>query len=69
MKKNVTGERKMTNKQNTEQQDNSFLADQKSTFVWTTGADVQKVWRKYGWTPPSETRQDFLFPKNRGADQ
>jgi phospholipase/lecithinase/hemolysin len=69
VKKNVTGERKMTNKQNTEQQDNSFLADQKSTFVWTTGADVQKVWRKYGWTPPSETRQDFLFPKNRGADQ
>ena len=69
MKKNVTGERKMTNKQNTEQQDKSFLADQKSTFVWTAGADVQKVWRKYGWTPPSETRQDFLFPKNRGADQ
>jgi len=23
-------------------------------FVWTSGADVQKTWRKYGWTPPSE---------------
>ena len=59
----------MINEQDIEQQDNSFLADQNSTFRWTPGADVQKVWRKYGWTPPSETRQDFLFPKNRGADQ
>jgi hypothetical protein len=25
-------------------------------FVWTSGADVQKTWRKYGWTPPSEKR-------------
>lgn len=23
-------------------------------FVWKTGSDVQAVWRKYGWTPPSE---------------
>ena len=23
-------------------------------FVWTSGADVQKTWRKAGWTPPSE---------------
>ena len=59
----------MNTKQNTEQQDNSFLEDQKSTFVWTAGADVQIVWSKYGWTPPSETRQDFLFPKNRRSDQ
>jgi hypothetical protein len=59
----------MNNNQDTEQQDNSFLAGKNSTFKWTAGADVQKVWRKYGWTPPSETRQDFLFPKNRGADQ
>ena len=20
-------------------------------FVWTSGADVQKTWRKYGWKP------------------
>lgn len=25
-------------------------------FVWTSGADVQKTWRKYGWKPPSENR-------------
>jgi hypothetical protein len=23
-------------------------------FRWTRGSDVQKTWRKYGWTPPSE---------------
>jgi hypothetical protein len=23
-------------------------------FKWTSGADVQATWRKYGWTPPSE---------------
>ena len=23
-------------------------------FKWTSGADVQATWRKWGWTPPSE---------------
>lgn len=23
-------------------------------FKWTSGADVQTTWRKYGWAPPSE---------------
>ena len=38
------------------------------TFRWTAGADVQKVWRKYGWTPPTEYRDDFLFKLNREAN-
>jgi hypothetical protein len=25
-----------------------------SEYKWTSGADVQALWRKYGWTPPSE---------------
>ena len=23
-------------------------------FVWESGSDVQALWRKHGWTPPSE---------------
>jgi hypothetical protein len=32
-------------------------------FKWTSGADVQKTWRKYGWVPPSEMRQGPLPPE------
>lgn len=34
---------------------------------WTSGADVQAVWKRFGWRPPSEYRDDFLFKKNREA--
>lgn len=43
----------------------SGLTDLKSTFKWTRGADVQKTWRRYGWQPPSEYRNDYLFKLNR----
>ena len=42
-----------------------YAVDRDSKFVWTSGADVQKVWRKHGWIPPSEYRDDYLFKKNR----
>lgn len=43
----------------------SMACDLNSTFVYQSGADVQKTWRKYGWTPPSEYRSDYEFAKNR----
>lgn len=40
-----------------------------SIFKFTAGSDVQAVWRKYGWVPPSEYRNDYLFKHNRDALQ
>ena len=39
----------------------------KSVFKYSSGADVQKVWKAYGWTPPSTVRNDYLFKANRLA--
>lgn len=35
------------------------------SFVFTKGADVQRTWKRYGWQPPSEYRNDYEFKKNR----
>ena len=35
-------------------------------FVWTRGADVQATWRRFGWVPPSESRQQ-IPDQNEGA--
>ena len=45
-----------------EQPKHSRLIDD---FKWKPGANVQAVWRKHGWTPPSEYRDDYLFKHNR----
>ena len=34
-----------------------LATDLNSTFIYQSGADVQKTWRKYGWTPPSEDKR------------
>ena len=34
-------------------------------FKWVSGANVQVIWRKHGWVPPSEKRTDYLFKQNR----
>ena len=36
-----------------------------SKFVYKRGSDVMKIWKKYGFVPPSEYRDDYLFKKNR----
>lgn len=42
-----------------------LATDRDSKFVWTTGSDVMKTFKKYGFVPPSEYRNDYLFKKNR----
>lgn len=44
-----------------------MLLDLNSRFVYTGGSDVMKVWRRYGFVPPSEVRNDYLFKINREA--
>lgn len=36
-----------------------------SGFKYTPGGNVQAIWRKYGWVPPTEYRNDYLFKHNR----
>ncbi len=33
--------------------------------VWTRGSDVMGTWRRHGFVPPSETRNDYFFKINR----
>jgi hypothetical protein len=33
-------------------------------FVWTTGADVQATWKRFGWTPPGTDRVDQANEKS-----
>jgi hypothetical protein len=34
-------------------------------FTWSSGSDVILTWRKHGWKPPTEYRNDYLFKINR----
>lgn len=34
-------------------------------FKYKAGGDCQSIWRRYGWVPPSEYRDDYLFKTNR----
>jgi len=36
-----------------------------SKFVYSNGSDVMKTFKRYGFVPPSEYRNDYLFKKNR----
>jgi len=39
----------------------------KSTFKYSSGSDVLKTWKAYGYVPPSTVRNDYLFKANRLA--
>ena len=38
-----------------------------STFKYSSGADVMKTWKAYGFVAPSTIRNDYLFKANRIA--
>lgn len=42
-----------------------YAVESNSKFVWTTGADVMKTWKRHGFVPPTEYRDDYFFKKNR----
>jgi hypothetical protein len=39
--------------------------DRNSKFVYASGANVMGTWKKYGFVPPTEYRDDYMFGKNR----
>lgn len=43
--------------------------DSNSKFIYTGGSDVMARWKRYGFVPPSEIRNDYLFKINREASQ
>jgi hypothetical protein len=43
----------------------ALATDINSKFVYSNGSDVMKTWKRFGFIPPSEVRNDFLFKKNR----
>lgn len=46
-------------KVNTKEVERPPLAiDTNSKFVYEGGSDVIRTWKKYGWTPPSERKQN-----------
>jgi hypothetical protein len=36
-----------------------------SKFVYSKGSDVMKTFKRHGFIPPTEYRDDYLFKKNR----
>jgi hypothetical protein len=44
-----------------------MATDTNSKFVYTGGADVMKTFKRYGFVPPTEYRDDYLFKINREA--
>ena len=46
-----------------------MATDINSKFVYTGGADVLKTFKKFGFVPPTEYREDYLFKFNRDANR
>jgi hypothetical protein len=46
-----------------------MMIDTNSKFVYTGGSDVMKTFKRYGFVPPTEYRDDYLFKINREASK
>jgi len=46
-----------------------MMIDTNSKFVYTGGSDVLKTFKRYGFVPPTEYRDDYLFKINRDANR
>jgi hypothetical protein len=42
-----------------------MAADRDSKFIYASGSNVMATWKKYGFVPPTEYRDDYLFGRNR----
>jgi hypothetical protein len=47
----------------------AMAIDIDSKFVYTGGADVLKTFKKFGFTPPTDYREDYLFKLNRESSK
>jgi hypothetical protein len=45
----------------------AMATDTNSKFVYASGSDVMKTFKRFGFVPPSEYRDDYLFKINREA--
>jgi len=52
---------------NVENNMDKFAVAKNSTFKYSSGSDVLKTWKAYGFVPPSTVRNDYLFKANRIA--
>ena len=52
---------------NAEDNMSKLAISQNSTFKYSSGSDVLKTWKAYGFVPPSTVRNDYLFKANRIA--
>jgi hypothetical protein len=39
--------------------------ERNSKFIYASGSNVMATWKKYGFVPPTEYRDDYMFRKNR----